>query len=56
MGTDYKIGNCKTIGELKSDLEKIIKDLPDDQKLEIFEVQVFPVCAPVAAPPDAGAV
>ena len=44
MGTDYKIGNCKTIGELKSDLEKIIKDLPDDQKLEIFEVQVHDGC------------
>ena len=38
MGTTYDIGKPETIGEFKSALEQIIKDLPEDDKLEISEV------------------
>ena len=44
MGTDYEIANCETVGELRSKLEEIIKDLPDDQELKIFEVHAHDGC------------
>ncbi len=30
MGTTYKIGNPRTVRDLRSVLEEIVKDLPDD--------------------------
>lgn len=42
MGTDYNIGNPKTVKALKAKLEEIITDLPEDKegKLEIAEIDL----------------
>lgn len=39
MGSEYKIeGDVRTIGELRSMLEGILKDLPEDDSLELAEL------------------
>ena len=38
IGAAYNIGKPKTIGELKSILEQIASDLPEDKNLEVSEV------------------
>lgn len=40
MGTTYEVGNPRTIGELKSVLEGILSDLPNDSALEILQVDL----------------
>lgn len=42
MGTTYKINlnEIKTLGDFKSVLEQIVKDLPKDDELEIGEIDL----------------
>lgn len=40
MGSTYKLGRPETIGQLRSLLERIAADLPDDSDLVISEVYV----------------
>ncbi|MBT4446310.1 hypothetical protein HOA92_06530 [archaeon] len=38
MGTSYQLQDPQTVGELRSQLEQIIQDLPHDNKAKISEV------------------
>ena len=41
MGCSYELpDNVKTVGDFKSWLEKIIEDLPEDNNLEISDLEV----------------
>ena len=38
IGTGYSLRSIRTVGELRSRLERIIEDLPSDESLKISDV------------------